>query len=80
MATANKTYNFIARDASGNTVKDVMTGSSEQAIASRLRERGLTPVSVTLPPNTGLSMEIKIPGMGDKIGLKDVAIMSSSRP
>jgi type IV pilus assembly protein PilC len=75
-ATATKTFNFIARDASGNTVKDVMTGSSEQAVASRLRERGLTPVSVLDATPGGLNMEIKIPGMGDKIGLKDVAIMS----
>jgi len=75
-ATATKTFNFIARDASGNTVKDVMTGSSEQAVATRLRERGLTPVSVLDATPGGLNMEIKIPGMGDKIGLKDVAIMS----
>jgi len=74
--TATKSFNFIARDASGNTVKDVMAGSSENAVATRLRERGLTPVSVTDATPGGLNMEIKIPGMGDKISLKDVAIMS----
>ena len=75
-AAATKTFNFIARDASGNTVKDVMAASSERAVASRLRERGLTPVSVVDATPTGLNMEIKIPGMGEKIGLKDVAVMS----
>ena len=75
-ATATKTFNFIARDASGNTVKDSMAAGSSQAVASRLRDRGLTPVSVVDATPSGLNMEIKIPGMGDKIGLKDVAVMS----
>ena len=75
-ATATKTFNFIARDASGNTVKDTMSAGSSQAVATRLRDRGLTPVSVVDATPSGLSMEIKIPGMGDKIGLKDIAIMS----
>jgi len=75
-ATATKQFNFIARDASGNTVKDTMAASSSNAVASRLRDRGLTPVSVVDATPTGLSMEIKIPGFGDKIGLKDIAIMS----
>src|SRR4051794_19495433 len=75
-ATATKTFNFIARDASGNTVKDSMAAGSSQAVASRLRDRGLTPVSVVDATPTGMNMEIKIPGMGDKIGLKDVAVMS----
>lgn len=75
-ATATKQFNFIARDASGNTVKDTMAASSSNAVASRLRDRGLTPVSVVDATPTGLNMEINIPGMGDKISLKDVAIMS----
>ena len=76
MATATKTFNFVARDANGNTVRDSMSGSSQAAVASRLRERGLTPVAVSDATPTGMNMEIKIPGMGEKIGLKDVAIMS----
>lgn len=75
-ATATKTFTFIARDATGNTVKDSMAATSSQAVASRLRDRGLTPVSVVDATPSGLNMEIKIPGMGEKIGLKDVAIMS----
>jgi type IV pilus assembly protein PilC len=76
MATATKQFNFIARDAAGNTVKDTMAASSSNAVANRLRDRGLTPVSVIDATPAGLSMEIKIPGFGDKIGLKDIAIMS----
>jgi type IV pilus assembly protein PilC len=75
-ATATKQFNFIARDASGNTVKDTMAAPSSQNVASRLRERGLTPVSVVDATPSGMNMEIKIPGMGEKIGLKDVAVMS----
>jgi len=45
-------------------------------VASRLRDRGLTPLSVEDATPKGLNMEINIPGMGPKIVLKDIAIMA----
>lgn len=73
---ATKQFAYTARDSSGKTVANVMEAPSQQMVASRLREIGLTPMSVTEEANTGLSREIKIPGLGEKIGLRDVAIMS----
>ncbi|TFD42782.1 type II secretion system F family protein [Cryobacterium sp. TMT1-2-1] len=43
----------------------------------RMRTMGLSPISVSeVAVGTGLSMEIKIPGFGKGVGLKDLAIMS----
>ncbi|TFD15319.1 type II secretion system F family protein [Cryobacterium sp. TMT1-21] len=43
----------------------------------RLRTMGVAPISVAeVEVGTGLSMEIKIPGFGKGVGLKDLAIMS----
>lgn len=73
---ATKQFAYTARDASGNAVRNTMEGPSEQAVATRLRESGLTPISVVDATPSGLKREIKIPGFGEKIGLKDIAVMS----
>src|SRR6478609_3137303 len=76
MAAATKQFNYVARDANGKTVKAQMEAPSSSVVASRLRERGLTPLSVEDATPKGLNMELSIPGMGESIGLKDIAIMA----
>lgn len=75
-ATAVKKFDYEARDSSGKIRKDVMEAPSSQAVASRLRERGYTVLSVDEAGGKGLNADITIPGMGERIGLKDIAIMS----
>ncbi|MDN4489398.1 type II secretion system F family protein [Demequina sp. SYSU T00068] len=75
-ATAVKKYEYEARDAAGKIRKDSMEAPSSAAVASRLRERGYTVLSVDEAGGKGLNADITIPGLGEKIGLKDIAIMS----
>ncbi|WP_084103659.1 type II secretion system F family protein [Demequina sp. NBRC 110056] len=70
------TFSYVAVDASGKKVKDTVEGTSSQAVAAQLRAKGLTPLSVEDGMATGLNRDIKIPGLSDKIGLKDIAVMS----
>lgn len=76
MATPTKKYEFTARDASGKVQKSTMEAPSATTVAARLRERGLTPLHVAESGGQGLNREISIPGLGDKITLKDIAIMA----
>lgn len=76
MAAVTKKYEFTARDASGRIQKASMEAPSESVVASRLREKGLTPLHVTEAGGKGLNAEINIPGFGEKITLKDIAVMS----
>lgn len=76
MAASTKQFDFVARDQSGREHKSTMEGPSSAAVAARLRERGLTPLSVVEGGGKGLNMEINIPGLGEKIGLKDIAVLS----
>lgn len=76
MAASTKVYEFTARDSAGKMQKSTMEGSSASAVASRLKERGLTPLNVSEKGNTGLSREINIPGFGPKTTLKDISIMA----
>ncbi len=74
MATATKSYEYSVRDKQGKLVKGKLDAPNEGALVQKLRGMGYAPLSVK-ETNSGLSMEIKLPG-SDKVGLKDLAIMS----
>jgi type IV pilus assembly protein PilC len=48
---------------------------SQAAVAQKLTGMGYAPVSIS-QVNSGMSRELKIPGLGGKVGLKDLAIFS----
>jgi len=73
---ANKTFEYAVRDRSGKLVKGRVEASNQAAVANRLREMGMAAVSISEVSTGGLNSEIKIPGMSDKISLKDIAVMS----
>jgi len=76
MAAATKKFDYSVRDAQGKVQKGSIEAPSEEAVAGRLRAMGLAPVSITEVKTGGMQTEIKIPGLSDRIGLKDIAIMS----
>ncbi|HEX2027489.1 MAG TPA: type II secretion system F family protein [Nitriliruptorales bacterium] len=76
MATATATYNYQVRDRSGKLVTGQLEADSSGAVAARLRQMGYTPVSVEQVRTTGMRTEIRIPGFGGRVKLKDLAIFS----
>ncbi len=77
MAAPTKVFEFTARDHAGKVQKSTMEGPSESFVASRLKEKGLTPLAVTEKGGgSGLSREINIPGFGPKVTLKDISVMA----
>jgi type IV pilus assembly protein PilC len=74
---ATLAYAYKGRDGAGKVVKGHLDGSSEAAVAGRMRTMGLSPIEIVeSATGTGLSKEIKIPGLSKGVGLKDLAIMS----
>jgi len=74
---ATKTFAYTARDTSGKVVKGRVDGTTEGVAVAKLRTMGVSPITVAeTAGGTGLNMEINIPGMGKKVGLKDLAVMS----
>lgn len=77
MATATaKTYEYAVRDRSGKIVKGRIEAPNQAAVANRLKTMGLAPMSINEVGTGGLSKEISIPGLSNKISLKDLAIMA----
>src|SRR3954453_9199418 len=72
---ATATYNYSVRDKSGKLVSGTLDAENSAAVANRLKAMGYSPVSIN-EANAGLKKEIKIPGFGNKVKLKDLAIFS----
>ena len=72
---ATMTYEYSVRDRTGKVVSGKLDADSEAAVASKLKQMGYAPLSIS-KHKAGMKAEIKIPGLGGRIKLKDLAIMS----
>jgi type IV pilus assembly protein PilC len=69
------TFQYSVRDRSGKLVSGSMDGESQASVVAKLRQMGYAPVSIA-ETNAGLSRDIKIPGFGGKVKLKDLSVMA----
>src|SRR3954449_5311067 len=72
---ATATFNYSVRDKSGKLVSGTLDAENQAAVANRLKAMGYSPVSIN-EANAGLKKESKIPGFGNKVKLKDLAIFA----
>jgi type IV pilus assembly protein PilC len=68
-------FKYQVRDRNGKLITGELAAETEAALVQRLKSMGYAPVSIE-QANTGLNKEIKIPGFGGRVKLKDLAIMS----
>jgi type IV pilus assembly protein PilC len=77
MATATLSkFDYEVRDRSGKMVSGQIEADSKDAVASKLKSMGYAPIKISEVKTSGMSTEIKIPGFGGKVKLKDLAIFS----
>src|SRR4029079_9569195 len=69
------TFEYAVRDRSGKLVKGTLDAENQGQVVAKLRTMGFAPVSISAA-NSGINREIKIPGLGNRVKLKDLAIMS----
>ena len=74
MSNEAKTFEYAVRDKSGKLVKGRVEAPTQAAVANRLRDMGLAAVSISEVSSGGLNREINIGG--ERVGLKDLAVMS----
>ncbi len=72
---AATTYQYSVRDKTGKVVSGTLDADSETAVANKLSQMGYAPLSIS-KQRVGMKSDIKIPGMGKKVKLKDLSIMS----
>ena len=77
MATATLSkFDYQVRDRSGKLISGQLEGDDQAAVASKLKSMGYAPVKIDEVKQTGLQKELTIPGITDRVGLKDLAIFS----
>src|SRR5688572_33415699 len=70
-----ETYAYKVRDRTGKLIEGTLEGDSTVLVANRLRQIGYIPVAIDRQ-GAGMNREIKIPGLGDRIKLGDIALFS----
>jgi type IV pilus assembly protein PilC len=72
---ATTAFKYQVRDRNGKLISGELAAETEAALVQKLKSMGYAPVAIELA-NVGLNKEIKIPGFGGRVKLKDLAIMS----
>jgi type IV pilus assembly protein PilC len=72
---ATLTFQYSVRDKGGKIVSGTLEAESQAAVAGKLKQMGYAPISISRH-KAGLKTDIKIPGFGGGVKLKDLAIMS----
>ncbi len=69
-------YEYTVRNAQGKVVTARIEAPHEQAVAARLSQMGLVPISIEKIEKSGLNKDIEIGFLKKKIELRDLAVMS----
>jgi type IV pilus assembly protein PilC len=72
---ATTAFKYQVRDRNGKLISGELAAETEAALVQKLKSMGYAPVSIETA-NTGLNKELKIPGFGGRVKLKDLAVMS----
>ena len=73
---ATMTYQYSVRDRSGKLVTGKIEADSSAAVATKLKSMGYAPVSIVKDSGGGMTSDIRLPSLGAKVKLKDLAIFS----
>jgi type IV pilus assembly protein PilC len=74
--TDTATFQYKVRDRAGKTVTGSLQAPDERVVASKLRDMGYAPVSITKVNKSKLKTELSVPGFGPKVDLKALAVFS----
>jgi type IV pilus assembly protein PilC len=72
---ATRTFHYSSIDTTGRKSKGTVEAANESAASHLLRQRGEVPLELT-ESGHGLNMDLKIPGLGSRTKLKDLAVFA----
>ena len=72
---ATKTFHYNSIDATGRKTKGTVEAANESAAMHMLKQRGEVPLELTAA-GQGLNKDLKIPGLGNRTKLKDLAVFA----
>lgn len=70
------TFAYKVRDQAGNLVEGQLEADDQSLVVGKLRQMGYTPISVEARTKATFSANVSIPGLSNRIKLKDLAVFS----
>jgi type IV pilus assembly protein PilC len=70
------TFAYKVRDEAGRVVEGSLEADDASLVVGKLRQMGYTPIAIEQKSSKSLTSDVKIPGLGPKVKLKDVAVFS----
>jgi type IV pilus assembly protein PilC len=71
-----ETFTYKVKDRSGKLVQGQLEADNAQLVVSKLRSMGYVPIEIQQQGSKGVNSEVKIPGFGNRVKLRDVAVFS----
>ena len=72
---ATKTFHYNSIDSTGRKTKGTVEAANESAAMNMLKQRGEVPLELSAA-GQGLNKDLKIPGLGNRTKLKDLAVFA----
>jgi type IV pilus assembly protein PilC len=70
------TFQYKVRDTQGRLLQGSLDGDSQALVATKLRQMGYVPIAIKQEKSNNLQRDLKIPGLSDRVKMKDVAVFS----
>jgi type IV pilus assembly protein PilC len=70
------TFAYKVRDQTGQVIEGSLEADDQSLVVGKLRQMGYTPIAIEQKTSSSLKGDVKIPGFGPKVKLKDVAVFS----
>src|SRR3989440_11582870 len=71
-----ETFQYKVKDKSGKLVEGSLEAENAQLVVSKLRSMGYVPIEIQQQSGVNVHRELKLPGLSDRVKLKDVAVFS----
>jgi type IV pilus assembly protein PilC len=70
------TYAYKVRDKSGKVLSGTLDADNTALVANRLRQMGYVPIAIDKKAGAGVKRDLAIPGLSNRVKLKEIAIFS----
>src|SRR5438105_5095031 len=71
-----ETFQYKVKDRSGKLVEGALEAENAQLVVSKLRSMGYVPIEISQQTGVNVHRDLKLPGLSDRVKLKDVAVFS----
>ena len=73
-----ETFQYKVKDKGGKLVEGSIEAETADLVVSKLRSMGYVPINITQQSGVNVNKELKLPGLSDRIKLKDIVDSTGS--